>query len=73
MTPNPHISVRQAPLGLRRLVEALRLEGQCFGQQHVKILRRYDDIRLPKKKEAKGDEQQAELDHKAIQGEAAAL
>ena len=62
MTPNSHISVRQAPPGLRRLVEALRLEGKCFKREHVKILSRYDDIRLPKKEEAKEAERQPERD-----------
>ena len=61
MTPDPHISVK-APPGLRRLIEALRLEGACFGPEHVKILRRYDDMRLPKKEEAKGKERQPERD-----------
>ena len=36
MTPDPHISVRQAPPGLRRLVEALRLEAHASGRSMLK-------------------------------------
>jgi hypothetical protein len=44
MTPNPNITVNRPPPGLRRLVEALRLEGQRFDLDRLIVLRRPEDI-----------------------------
>ena len=61
MTLPPKTFVDQTPPGLRRLIDVLRLQAECFGPEHPKILGQHNAIRLPKPEDkSRGDKPQPE-------------